>query len=124
MSEKKTPNPYSEKGKPDHQKKVVEVANDIEKRQMDFIPEFQIETTGGKKSKGFAGVVALNNETTEVEEMHQVVKCSKQVNVVKRERDAKKDIENSKAANGKKVIFHKRLILTRKWFSDFVISMK
>lgn len=93
---KSPPNPYGKLGGPQHQAEVAKVTDDVADRGLIAESEFRINTPIGEKTKRFADVVGKDPETGRVKEIHQIGKQTKSGQPVKREREAMRDIEQSK----------------------------
>ncbi len=91
---KKVRNPWGKKGGPLHQQKVKDISADIKERELNFKTEFHVRTPDGKKSRRFADVAALDDGDNLVE-LHQVGKQTKKGIPVKRERDARDDLQDA-----------------------------
>ena len=99
-------NPYGKKGCPEHQEKIQEIGEEIEKKGLIAIFEYVFKIKDGKKKKRYADVVGLTHAMKLVE-IHQVGKENKNGTAVKRERDAISDIERNSNNKNIKVQFHK-----------------
>jgi hypothetical protein len=99
---KKVPNPDGKKGGKDHQEKIAQVANEVEKRGLLVDVEYYVRVFQGLKNR-FVDIAGLDKVTNEVVELHQIGKQNKDGSPVKRERLAIADIEKKFLI---KVIFH------------------
>jgi hypothetical protein len=97
---KPVPNPYGKAGGPAHQKKVAEVAADMDARGLAPEFEYRVPTPGGHKYARFVDVVGKDIQG-EVVEMHQVGRKTKGGRPVSREVKALDDIENVKGIRPK-----------------------
>jgi len=103
MTDKKTvPNPNGKKGGKKHQLKIEEIEKDILNRDYIAARERAHKKEGTNK-KRYSDIVAIDSETKDIKEIHQIGKQNKNGTPVKRERKAIEDIEK---ATGLKVIFH------------------
>ena len=100
-------NPYGKKGCPEHQEKIQELGESIERKGLTPFFEYVFNINGGKKKKRFADVVGLTPKMKLVE-IHQVGKMNENGTPVKRERDAINDIEENLNNKSIKVQFHKQ----------------
>ena len=97
---KKVPNPFGRKGGEAHQKKVQEVADEVEEKELKVELERKIELDSGNKR--YIDVAGLNDED-QIVELHQIGKETKKQLPVKRERVV---IEEVSKETGIDVKFH------------------
>ncbi len=101
--EKKVPNPNGRSGGEEHQNKIKEVANELEKRNLFTVFERFMRLFSGKKKYRFVDIAAFDKETGKLVEVHQIGVNNKDGTPVKREREALEDINNEYTV---KTFFH------------------
>ena len=105
-STKKITNPDGRLGCQAHRDEIERIGAEIKSRGLKPITEWGFETNGGYKNRRFADVIAFDEKSQKVVEIHQVGVQTKGGLPVARERKAIADIEQYGKIGDIKVQFH------------------